>query len=87
LLLREEPFNPGTLNVRVKIDTFQLVAFVGFFLFVGFLGALILVALEGEKLFRHRQIGFDPAKLTLLLAAVLVLVAITLALLGARTDG
>jgi hypothetical protein len=53
-----------------------LIAFVGFFLFLGFALALILVGQEGRRLYRERQIGFDPVTLALVLAAILLLLAI-----------
>jgi hypothetical protein len=53
-----------------------LIAFVGFFLFLGFAAALILVGREGRRLYRERHIGFDPVTLALVLAAVLLLLAI-----------
>jgi len=62
--------------VHVNTGTVLLVAFVGFFLFIGFAGALILLALEGRKLHRHRQISFDPVEASLYLALILLLLAI-----------
>jgi hypothetical protein len=65
--------------VHASNDRFLLVAFVGFFVFLGFAGVLMLVGLKGREQYLRREIGFNPLRRTLLAATVLVLVAMAVA--------
>jgi hypothetical protein len=63
-------------------DTVLWITAVGYFIFVAFVAALILVILQGRQLYRRGQISFDPVVAAVAFSVILVLLAIGIGWLG-----